>query len=137
MKSFDQIIAKAKVAGYLDTDFIYEEYGAGARLLIPNGTDQPWPFADFPSHIDAERFLDLLGEIKRHALATEWIPVEERLPARYETVIGRDQFYGRVGEAHIAGWGEPHLVFIDSDDCSITHWRPFPAGPEVAGDEEE
>lgn len=68
-------------------------------------------------------------------LESKWIPVEERLPKPYVSVIGRDRFYNRIGEAHLAGWGEPHLVFIDSDDCYITHWIPLPDYPD--GDEEE
>lgn len=58
-----------------------------------------------------------------------WIKVSDRLPEQGNRVIGYDAFYDRVGEAVIASWNASRLVFIDSDDCDITHWQPFPDRP--------
>lgn len=61
-----------------------------------------------------------------------WISVSERLPKRGVRVIGYDEFYGRIGEAHVAERAKTnhHLVFIDSDHCNITHWMPLPEAPQ-------
>ena len=68
-----------------------------------------------------------------------WINVDERLPDPDNPndgsrVIGFDEFYGRVGEAQLASWNKNRLVFIDSDDCSITHWQPMPLPPTATPD---
>lgn len=60
--------------------------------------------------------------------ASDWINVNELLPGD-EPVIGFDKFYTRVGEARLSSWDKKRLVFIDSDDCYITHWQPFPSPP--------
>lgn len=58
MKTTDTAVSRIK--RQLDIDFIYDEYGAGARLLIPNPDGEPWLFADFENHLDAEAFLELI-----------------------------------------------------------------------------
>jgi hypothetical protein len=62
---------------------------------------------------------------------TQWINVTERKPEPRTEVLGYDEFYGRVGVAIIADWEPHHLVFTDSDDCSITHWMPLPDDPDL------
>lgn len=62
----------------------------------------------------------------------EWIPITKRLPPKGETVIGYDTWYERVGEAYLCGWNERRIVFVDNDDCFITHWMPFPEPPTGA-----
>ena len=57
-----------------------------------------------------------------------WIPVGDRLPEEGDRVIGYDRLYGRIGEAE-RGYSPGQLVFIDSDDCDITHWMAFPEPP--------
>jgi len=68
---------------------------------------------------------------------SDWIKVTERAPKRDRAVIGYDRFYNRVGEAFNTGrkddYGEPRLVFVDSDDCHITHWQPMPDEPKEGG----
>ncbi len=61
---------------------------------------------------------------------SDWIRVDERLPDPGERVLGYDQFYGRIGEAEL-GYSPGQLVFIDDDDCLITHWMPLPNPPEA------
>lgn len=63
-----------------------------------------------------------------------WISIKERLPDSSKDgrrVIGYDEFYGRIGEAQLASWNKQRLIFIDSDDCHITHWQPFPEYNEL------
>lgn len=60
---------------------------------------------------------------------SEWIWCDERLPEKGQRVIGFDFDSGGVAEAQIAGWGEPHLIFMDTDDCYIIAWMPFPEPP--------
>jgi len=80
-------------------------------------------------------------ERSRQAEGTSWILVTERRPRKNEAVIGYDRFYNRVGEAYDTGHncddGRPRLVFVDNDDCDITHWMPMPGRPSIppAGEE--
>ncbi len=60
---------------------------------------------------------------------SKWISVKSSLPGMFEHVLGYDEFYRRVGEAKMASWGDEHLIFIDSDDCFITHWQQLPESP--------
>lgn len=55
------------VKKWLETTFVYSEYGAGAELLIANPDGEDWEFADFESHLDAEAFLELMGWLKAEA----------------------------------------------------------------------
>jgi hypothetical protein len=57
-----------------------------------------------------------------------WISTKDDLPPRGLRVIGYDRYYNRVGEARLSYDGDS-LEFIDSDDCYITHWQPFPEFP--------
>jgi hypothetical protein len=61
---------------------------------------------------------------------SDWIATKNKLPRQDISVIGYDVFYGRIGEARLVDWGKrDHLVFVDSDDCHITHWMPLPEPP--------
>ena len=59
----------------------------------------------------------------------KWIPVSERLPEQYETVIGWDgHFMGEVQHSHNG------FVWLDDDGwnetAEITHWMPLPEPPK-------
>lgn len=62
----------------------------------------------------------------------KWISVEEKMPElEYgATVIGYDSFYGRIAAAYVRN---ERLVFLDSDDCNITHWVNLPAPGSKTG----
>lgn len=67
-----------------------------------------------------------------HARAWRFVKVEP--PPANVPLIGYDEFYHRVGECfwergRFADDGSPSLVFVDSDDCRITHWQPMPGRP--------
>lgn len=59
----------------------------------------------------------------------KWIPVSERLPEQYETVIGWDGLF--MGEVEHGDYG---FVWLDDDGCNslanITHWMPLPEPPK-------
>jgi hypothetical protein len=60
----------------------------------------------------------------------EWIPVSERLPKLYETVIVCD-----VREQYVGAWmyyGNGDWVYDDKmfDTEEITHWMPLPEPPK-------
>lgn len=61
-----------------------------------------------------------------------WIRVKDKLPKKRDIVIGYDQYYGHIGECHIAPWNPERLVFLKSEDCDITHWQPLPDPPAEA-----
>jgi hypothetical protein len=78
---------------------------------------------------------------------TQWIPVGERLPEEYETVLVATDGSVSAGEIRFpdseCGMDEPWwMVFKDKRDRSVawaglvplndvTHWMPLPAPPEV------
>lgn len=74
------------------------------------------------------QLLSLAGE----ALASRWVPVATPPTTKSCGCIGFDRFYGRVGEANYV---DGRFTFIDSDDCSITHWMPLPAAPKPESQE--
>lgn len=52
------------VKKWLETTFVYKEYGAGAELVIGTNNGGEDAFVDFESHLDAEAFLELLDWLK-------------------------------------------------------------------------
>ena len=63
-------------------------------------------------------------------MASEWIPVSERLPDDGQSVIVFWRKYKEVGEAVFGkeeGW-----FSTDRDGChDVSHWMPMPEPPEV------
>lgn len=69
---------------------------------------------------------------------SRWIRVDDSTPVS-TTLIGYDEFYGRIGECfwepgRRCDYGAPRLVFVDSDDCHITHYRLMPTDPPSPSD---
>ena len=87
------------------------------------------------------------SEIERLRAERRWIPVEERLPEEYETVLVATDGSVSAGELRLpdseCGMDEPWwMVFKDKRDRSaawaglvplndVTHWMPLPEPPEV------
>lgn len=57
----------------------------------------------------------------------KWIPVTERLPEQYESVIVWTM-YGEMGEAEHDG--KRFIWAYDNDVAAATHWMPFPEPPK-------
>lgn len=73
-------------------------------------------------------------EDQRNALLEEnrWIPVEERMPDAGTALLAWESLSGAAypGTYDDKGW------FLAGYFCavhSVTHWKPMPKGPEVAG----
>ena len=86
------------------------------------------------------------------SLAGDWVPVEERLPREYETVLVATAYGVSAGEIRFPGWeddaDEPWwMVFKDwtvfekergrpewansVDLKDVTHWMPMPPPPRA------
>ena len=63
----------------------------------------------------------------------EWIPVTERLPGKYETVVGwcKDNPFSAYRE-EIVCWNGKGWVFLYAQRyvTSVTHWMPLPEPPK-------
>ena len=57
----------------------------------------------------------------------KWIPVTERLPEQYESVVAWTM-YGEMGE--VEHDGSHFLWAYDNDFAAVTHWMPFPEPPK-------
>ena len=100
----------------------------------------------FTCHMTNEKLIEVLKEcfdkglnfeesadhlIKNGVTVQQWVPVSERLPEEYETVLTYDGysvepsvFYGSNGFYELDN--EAYPLF------GITHWMPLPDPPEVA-----
>ena len=79
-------------------------------------TLQEW-VETLPETHRARREFDALTEANR------WIPVEERLPAPSQKVLGVPR--GFPGQVDSGLWG------VDFDEATHSHWRAPPKGPEA------
>ena len=62
-----------------------------------------------------------------------WIPVEDRLPGKYQTVVGgcKDNPFSKYTEA-IVCWNGKGWVFLYAQRyvTNVTHWMPLPEPPK-------
>ena len=80
---------------------------------------------------EAKIIADGIAEIMRIASEPEWIPVTERLPEPYQTVLA----FWKDGGIHTSwvtrcGMWEAH--FDDGGRDTVNHWMPLPAPPTDA-----
>lgn len=92
-----------------------EAYDLGANSVLRYKLGLSWDDAD-----------DLRKEIKRLQDAERWIPVEERLPERYERALVHAE-RGGITVATYSKWGWTMPMYFDGE---ITHWMPLPKGPK-------
>lgn len=90
-----------------------------------------WDWGDYP---DVDGVADILiangVTLDNQVSSSKWIPVSERLPGVYETVIVCD-----VREQYVGAWmyyGNDDWVYDDKmfDTGEITHWMPLPEPPK-------
>ena len=62
-----------------------------------------------------------------------WIPVTERLPGKYQTVVGwcKDNPFSKYTES-IVCWNGKGWVFLNAKRyvTNVTHWMPLPEPPK-------
>ena len=78
----------------------------------------------------AETVVGLRDRVNGLEAAHRWVPVNQRLPP-----LGEDVLVWSPGwTAATQGYRTTRDVFVSMDevDMPVTHWRPLPAGPEVA-----
>ena len=74
--------------------------------------------------VAADAIEELSATISKMEKATRWIPVTERLPVRFKSVLTVDK-YGVIAFNWISGDGKNW-----STGYHITHWQPLPEPPK-------
>ena len=79
----------------------------------------------------------LQSELDREREARRWIPVSERVPENYVTVmVGSSAYPNVVGSGYIAEGGSWHWHNRIIDE-PVTHWQPMPKPPTQPARAEE
>ena len=91
------------------------------------------PVRSFESRLVDEGAVELLADhlIANGVTVLKWIPVSERLPEKYETVLTYDGYSVEPG----VFYGNSYFYELDNEAYplfGITHWMPLPDPPEVA-----
>ena len=83
---------------------------------------------------DVKEFYALAAAALREQEERRWIPVEERLPQNYISVLAyipTAEPLPMVHEAYIGDDGEWHSsVFYGIENEYVTHWMPLPEPPK-------
>ena len=95
-----------------------------------------WYLTPIAESASLERYKEALSmavAALREQEERQWIPVEKRLPEKYQTVVGwcKDNPFSKYTEA-IVCWNGKGWVFLYAQRyvANVTHWMPLPEPPK-------
>lgn len=89
------------------------------------------PYASWDQEFNQEMFTALLDEIDRLNASRRWIPVSERLPEMWTTILIRCSDNYMTTSQLMSDPKNGNIIFSLKD---VTHWMPLPPAPESEGE---